>query len=78
MTQDASSMEASRQVRLAQIDAEEAAQKEAEEATRKKTGKGIKGSFLREQEKLVYGVGNGMGLEERLNRGRAALVRESE
>jgi len=78
MTQDASSMEASRQVRLAQMEAEEKAQIEAEEAKRKKTGKGIKGSFLREQESMVYGVGNGMNLEERLSRNRAGLVRESD
>jgi len=78
MTQDATSMEATRNVRLANLEAAEKAEREAEEATRKKAGKGTKGSFLREQEKLVYGVGNGIGLEERLTRGRAVLVRESD
>ncbi|KAG9001170.1 RNA-splicing factor [Tulasnella sp. JGI-2019a] len=78
MSQDASSMEASRQVRLAQMEAEEKVRVDAEEAKRKKTGKGIKGSFLREQESAVYGVGNGMNLEERLSRNRAGLVRESD
>lgn len=78
MSQNADAMENSRLARLAQIEADEKAEREAEEAARKKAGKGSKGAFLREQESMVFGVSNNMGLEERLKRGRGALVREAD
>jgi len=76
MTQDASSLESSRQVRLAQLAVIEKAEREAEEAMRKKTGKHGKSTFVRDQEKVLYG-GN-MRLDERLQRNRMGLVREGE
>jgi len=73
MASDASAVESSRQARLAVYDAQEKAEMEAEDAKRRRAGKDNKSSFVREQEKVLYGS---MGLEDRLKRGRAGLVRE--
>ncbi|CAE7224350.1 unnamed protein product [Rhizoctonia solani] len=76
MSADADSMQAERDVRLSEIKKLEEAEAAAEEAARLKAGKeGGKGSFMRDQEKALYG-GAGIDLAERLRRGRKDLVRE--
>lgn len=76
MSADADSMESERTVRLAEIKKLEEAEAAAEEAARARSGKeGGKGSFMRDQEKALYG-GAGFDLAERLRRGRKDLVRE--
>ncbi|KAG8880604.1 RNA-splicing factor [Tulasnella sp. 403] len=75
MTQDASNLESSRQVRLAAMEANEKAELAIEEALRKKTGSSGQSSFMRQQEKILYG---NMRLDERIQRGRAGLVREAD
>ncbi|CEL57000.1 Pre-mRNA-splicing factor cwf25 OS=Schizosaccharomyces pombe (strain 972 / ATCC 24843) GN=cwf25 PE=1 SV=1 [Rhizoctonia solani AG-1 IB] len=76
MTSDADSMQAERDVRLTEIKKLEEAEAAAEEAARAKASKeGGKGSFMRDQEKALYG-GAGIDLAERLRRGRKDLVRE--
>jgi len=77
MTADADELVSSRATRLAALQAVEEAEKAAEDEKRKKAmSKGGQGDFMREQTKMVYG--GSMGLEERLKRGRGALVRESD
>jgi hypothetical protein len=69
-------MQAERDVRLTEIKKLEEAEAAAEEAARAKASKeGGKGSFMRDQEKALYG-GAGIDLAERLRRGRKDLVRE--
>ncbi|CUA70826.1 Pre-mRNA-splicing factor CWC25 [Ustilago maydis 521] [Rhizoctonia solani] len=76
MSNNADTMQAERDVRLAEIKKLEEAEAAAEEAARAKAGKeGGKGSFMRDQEKALYG-GAGIDLAERLRRGRKDLVRE--
>jgi len=80
MTIDASDVDASRATRIAALQATEQAELAAEEENRRKSAKvkggDGKGEFMREQARVVYGGGG--GLEERLKRGRGALVRESD
>ncbi|KAF9513852.1 hypothetical protein BS47DRAFT_907355 [Hydnum rufescens UP504] len=77
MTVDADELNSSRAMRLAALKAAEDAEQAIEDEKRKKALKnGVQGDFMREQNKMVYG--GSMGLEERLKRGRGALVRESD
>lgn len=80
MTSDASALESARSTRLAALEAAEKAEKEVEDKERKESLLGKKGTgtggFMREQQKMAYG--GAIGLDERLRRGRAGLVREVE
>lgn len=77
MSTDADTLSASRVTRLAAIEAQERVEQESEDAARKKAASnGMKGSFMREQEKMVFG--GGLGLEERIKRGRGGMVRDGE
>jgi len=77
MTADADDLNSSRATRLAALKAAEEAERAIEDEKRKTALKnGVQGDFMRAQNKLVYG--GSIGLEERLKRGRGALVRESD
>ena len=77
MTSDADELNSSRATRLAALKAAEEAERTIEDEKRKTASKnGVQGDFMRAQNKLVYG--GSIGLEERLKRGRGALVRESD
>lgn len=77
MSANATELDSTRAVRLAALHATEQAELAAEEARRAKgKGSGVGPDFMREQSRAVYG--GGIGLEERLRRGRGALVREVE
>ena len=79
MSSNASELDSTRATRLAALKVAEDAELAAEEERRAKAlkgGKGVGPEFMREQSKAVYG--GTIGLEERLRRGRGALVREVE
>jgi hypothetical protein len=77
MTADADELSSSRATRLAALKAAEETERAIEDEKRKAALKnGVQGDFMREQNKMVYG--GSMNLEERLRRGRGALVKESD
>ena len=76
MTADADALSAARTTRLAALEEAERVEAAAEDEARKKAASvGGKGSFMREQEKMVFG---GMNLEERVRRGRGGMVKDGE
>ncbi|KAG8937954.1 hypothetical protein FRC00_008300 [Tulasnella sp. 408] len=73
MAENATAMESSRNIRIAELEAQEKAEREAEDVKRMKAGRDGKSRYVLEQEKLLYS--GSMNLDERIRRGRAGLAR---